>query len=106
MSAATGQQLADDGAGRALRHAGPEWADEAYLALCYYAKTVDSFMTEDVRHFAHVNGLALPPDGRAWGCVMNRAVRRNQVKRLGYAPMKSPNCHADHKSVWQWVGGV
>ena len=106
MSAVTGHQLAEAGAKQALDHAGYIWAAEAYLAFCYYAKTVESFMADDVRHFAYANGLILPPDNRAWGGVVNRAVKAGQIKRLGYAPLKSPNCHARPQSVWQWVGGV
>lgn len=98
-----GHDLAQAGADTALANAGALWADEAFLALCYYAKRHDTFMAEDVRVFAHAHGLPLPPDGRAWGGVMNRAIKRKLVERVGYAPMKSPNCHANPKSVWKWV---
>lgn len=98
-----GHDLAQAGANAALANAGPAWADEAFQALCYYAERNTTFMTEDVRIFAHSHGLPMPPDGRAWGGVMNRAIKRKLVERVGYAPMKSPNCHANPKSVWKWV---
>lgn len=101
-----GHDLAQAGAELAAQHAGKAWADEAYLALCYFAQRNDTFMTEDVRSFAHGHGLPLPPDGRAWGGVVNRALRAKCITRVGYAPMKSPNCHADPKSVWKWTGGA
>lgn len=100
----TGFDLAEAGAAAALENAGKLWADEAYLAFCYYAKLNPTFMTEDVREFAHGHGLPFPPDGRAWGGVINRAKRAGQIERVGYAPMKSPNCHSDPKTVWKWVG--
>lgn len=99
-----GHELAAAGADTALAHAGQNWADEAFRALCWFAQRNATFMTEDVRHFAHGFGLPLPPDGRAWGGVINRALRKKLIERVGYAPMKSPNCHADPKSVWKWVG--
>lgn len=99
-----GHDLAQAGAAQAVAHAGKAWADEAYLALCWFAKRNPTFMTEDVRDFAHGHGLPLPPDGRAWGGVINRALRSHLIERIGYAPMKSVNCHANPKSVWKWVG--
>lgn len=60
------------------------------------------FMAEDVREFARgVDGFEDPPDGRAWGSVVMRAAKAGIIKRIGYAPMKSPNCHANPKSVWR-----
>ena len=98
-----GQDLAQKVADAAITHAGVAWAAEASLALAYYAQRHPTFMTEDVRHFAHAHGLPKPPDGRAWGGVLNRAIRAKQIERVGYAPMKSPNCHDDPKSAWKWV---
>ena len=98
-----GHDLAQAGADTALANAGDGWADEAFLALCYYAERHDTFLTDDVRTFAHQYGLPLPPDSRAWGGVMNRAVKRKLVERVGYAPVKSPSGHARPMSLWKWV---
>lgn len=78
-----------------------EWASKAFFILEAYASFNERFLTEDVRQFAHQDcGLPLPPDGRAWGGIIQRGVREGMLIRDGFAPMKSPNCHANPKSVW------
>jgi hypothetical protein len=101
-----GRKRRDQGMETAIAHADAQiegWADGAYLLLeKFIHMSKDDFMTEDVRHFAHViYNYPLPPDGRAWGGVVHRAVRQNLIYRVGYAPMKSKNCHANPKSVWR-----
>lgn len=81
-----------------------QWADQALHILEQYAMHSRTFMVEDVREYAHNDcGLPLPTDGRAWGVVVQKAVRKGSIMRVGHAPMKSRNCHGDHKAVWQWV---
>lgn len=101
----TGQELAKEGASQALDGAGKAWKDEAFDAFCYYGRTFGEFMTEDVSAFAYKHGLDVPKEGRAWGGIVNKALRRKLIKRIGYAPMKTPHCHADPKSVWKWIEG-
>jgi hypothetical protein len=107
MDLSLGRTLASTGADLAAKNAGSAWSTDAYNILVEYANTNKTFMTEDVRAYA-INryDFPLPPDGRAWGGVVNRAVRANLIKRIGYAPMKSANCHANPKSVWQLVEGT
>lgn len=100
----TGHQLAEAGADAAVANAGNEWASEAYLALCYYAERNPTFLTDDVRVFAHDHGLPLPPDSRAWGGVVNRALRAKLIERVGFAPVKSASGHARPMTVWKWIG--
>jgi hypothetical protein len=99
-----GRSLADSGAQIAAANAGSEWSASAYSILVEYARTNKEFMTEDVRAYALKQyELPLPPDSRAWGGVVNRAVKAGLIKRIGYAPMKSVNCHANPKSVWKFI---
>lgn len=98
------RSLADSGAQIAAANAGSEWSASAYSILVEYARIHKEFMTEDVRVYSiEQHDLPLPPDGRAWGGVVNRAVRAGLIKRIGYAPMKSVNCHANPKSVWKFI---
>lgn len=105
----TGWELAEAGAAQAGAHADAKcdgWQDRAYSLLSLYAKTVaPEFLTEDVRHFAHKqHGLPMPPDGRAWGAVVLRALKAGLLQKIGYQPMKSRNCHSDPKPLWRWMG--
>jgi len=77
------------------------WSEHAYSMLLQYLRETRMFMTEDVRAYAQSRGLPSPPDGRAWGGVITRAAKANLIERIGFAPMKSPNCHMNPKSVWQ-----
>lgn len=105
MSQQLALSLRDDGMDRAAAHADAVhggWSNFAYDILLRYAEKHEVFMAEDVREFARVvDGFEDPPDGRAWGSVVMRAAKAGIIKRIGYAPMKSPNCHANPKSVWR-----
>lgn len=85
----------DDGMRRAVEHADDvtaEWSKRAIGLLIEYARWDDAgFLAEQVRLFAHDQGLPSPPDGRAWGAVFQRAAKAGHIVRLGYAPAKSSN---------------
>ena len=105
-----GKTLAALGAERAADKADREndgcWQDQAWEFFVDFAiaRRGKPFMTEDVR--ASAAGIVpAPPDGRAWGAIVLRAVKGKLIRRIGFAPMKSANCHANPKSVWVWVGG-
>lgn len=98
-----GYDLAQIGAQSALKHAGNNWADEAFKSLCHYAASHDTFLTDDVRTFAHSNGLPMPPDNRAWGGVVSKAAHMDLIERVGYAPVKSSSGHARPMSLWKLV---
>lgn len=82
----------DDGIQRAGDHAGDGWKRRArgYL-LEYLATHSGAFLAEDVREFAEERGLDLPPDGRAWGAVVQGAARDGCIRKIGYAPARSSN---------------
>lgn len=82
----------DDGITRSGDHAGDTWKRGArgYL-LEYLATHAGPFMAEDVREFAESRGFQAPPDGRAWGSVMQSAARAELIRKVGYAPARSSN---------------
>ena len=100
--------LAIAGAETAAAHADrvhASWSDRAYSFFERWASAQsEPFMMEDVRMAAEKSGSYVrPPDERAWGAILLRAKRAGRVAHAGYAPMKSPNCHGNPKSVWRWV---
>jgi len=96
--------LAKDGMARAAEHAdavNPGWQSAAFEMLEGYALTHWEFMTEDVRVWAHGEGLPLPPDGRAWGAVVTRAIRSKLIECARYQKTRIPPAHATPRAVWR-----
>lgn len=110
MDKTEGQQLAIFGAEAAAAKADRvhgSWSDKAWEFFVKFAqeRKGQSFMTEDVRAHAELRkAVPLPPDGRAWGSITMRASKARLIRRVDYAPNKSPSCHCSPKSVWVWVG--
>lgn len=100
----TAQDLAIDGMTRAIEHADAveeDWSERAYHMLLTYALNHFEFMTENVRVWAHDQGLPLPPDGRAWGAVTMRAVRDRIIVRDRYQKTRIPPAHSTPRPVWR-----
>lgn len=100
----TAQQLAEEGMSRAVDHADeiePGWSQRAYGMLESYALNHFEFMTEEVRVWAHGEGLPTPPDGRAWGAVTLRAVKAGVIAWERYQKTRSPPAHATPRAVWK-----
>jgi hypothetical protein len=90
----TPAQRRDDGMRRAVEHADAveaSWSARAHALLLEYAVLHGEWMVEDLRDWTLVHGLPNPPDGRAWGAVVQRAARSGAIVRVGYAPAKSSN---------------
>lgn len=97
-------QLADAGMNRAAEHAdaaNPKWTDRAFQMVLDFAKTRHEFMGEEVRQWAHRQGLPLPPDGRAWGFVIVRAIRAEVIECAGYRNTRIPPAHATPRAIWR-----
>lgn len=91
----------EDGIRRSAAHADavdPTWRAKAMGYVRLHAVVHATFLTEDVRGMAEADGLPKPPDGRAWGSVMQGAVRARIIRRVGYAPAHSSN--GSPKCVW------
>jgi hypothetical protein len=110
MDDSLGQQLAIFGAEAAAAHADRvhgTWSDAAWDFLVRFGQAQKGrpFMAEDVRAHAELRkAVPLPPDNRAWGSIVMRAAKARLIRRVDYAPNKSPSCHGSPKSVWVWVG--
>ena len=93
-----GMNMAADCAERSLSG----W-NEAAMAffIDFVAMNAGSFMTEEVRKLAEREGLPKPPDSRAWGSVVTRAVKLRLIKRIGYGPQSAAGCHMAPKSIWK-----
>lgn len=105
FSRPTGAQLRDDGMERAVEHADavkPKWSDDAFEHLRRFAESLHTFTSEDVREVAERDGLAVPPDSRAWGGVVIRAVRAGIIVHNGdYRKARAPKVHCSIGSVWR-----
>lgn len=96
-------QLRDQGMAHAVEHADEcvaGWGETAYRAVREFIsrrERHERFTTEDVREWAK---LEEPPDRRAWGAVMMRAVRGGLIHKAGYRPHRDPSRHKGVSTVW------
>jgi hypothetical protein len=97
-----GKEGRDAGMAQALASAEskiPSWGDKAYQALLDYPHP--QFMTEDVRKWAHEEGLEKPPQARAWGAVIARAKKEGEIIPIGFKAVKNPRAHRTPATHWQ-----
>jgi len=59
----------------------------------------EPFLAEDVREFAESSGLQEPTNAKAWGPVMQAAMRDGIIRPVGYAPARSSN--GSPKVLWR-----
>jgi hypothetical protein len=98
------KKLAEAGMQEAVEHADrviESWSDLAMQELSVFAQVNAEFMAEDLRVWAHDKGLPKPPDPRAWGAVVNRAVKRGIIVRDRFELTKVPPAHATPRPVWR-----
>jgi hypothetical protein len=102
-----GPSLRDAGMAKSLTHANSvhtDWGRKAYGIMIHYlwitSRGVGTFMTEDLRAYAR-GRISKPPDDRAWGGIIMRAVREGLIVRHGYARHKDPSRHAGPSTVWR-----
>ena len=92
---AEAKSRADLGMTRAVERADavtPSWSERAYYHLFAYSTLhPHPWMVEDLRQWAKGRGLPDPPDGRAWGAVIQRAARAGTIVRVGWQEAKSSN---------------
>lgn len=99
----------DEAINRATGHADavePAWSERAYAHLLAYPALPRgaAFMAEDVRKFAEEQGLPTPPDPRAWGGVVQRAVRVGIIESAGFGYSKNRRAHLRPTAIWRRAG--
>jgi hypothetical protein len=76
------------------------WSALAFMFVQQYASRRtegERFLTEDIVKAASEWGVTDPPDRRAWGAVINRAVRAGFIVRDGYREDR----YCSPKSLWR-----
>lgn len=100
----TARQLRDAGMQQAIDHAdteAPTWSERAFRFTKAFAIMNKRLTSEGVRQYAERCGLPKPPDGRAWGAVMIRAVRAGIIAKIGYTTALDPKVHCNPVTLWQ-----
>ena len=101
------RRLRDDGIKRAADHADEivdSWTAKALEALRGIAPRFLVFTASTVRQRAHMEGLPLPPDPRAWGSVFRGARKLGLIEFLRYVPDPDPSRHCGPTAEYRWVG--
>jgi hypothetical protein len=83
----------------------PGWQGKAIYCLERYLSQVPishEFLAEEFVKYATAAGLEEPPDGRAYGSVMQQAARRGLIVKVGYRVALSSNLSP--KTLWQRTG--
>jgi len=93
----------DRGIQRALSHAeetAQNWNRDADRLLRDYLSSMNGaqFLTEQFVAFT-AGKIVRPPDGRAWGGVIQRAAAAHHIVKVGYGPAATSNCSP--KCLWR-----
>ena len=75
------------------------WSADAYNLFCDYAKTHDTFTTEQVR--LSFPTFHKPPTNRAWGGVALKAQKNGIIKAVGIVPTKNRTAHGANATLWK-----
>jgi hypothetical protein len=76
-----------------------DWSNEAFEFFLRYIKKNDEFMAEDVRN-ASQGVVQEPPNNRAWGGVIVRAMRMGLIYRKGYKNVENAKAHRTPATLW------
>lgn len=92
----TPEERRDEGIRAAVEHADavePKWSvrAEAYAEMMIKKRGFKPFLFEEIVEASKRDGIPQPPDGRAWGYVVQALHRRGVVRNMGYAKAKTSN---------------
>ena len=94
-----------DASERGVERIIPGWTGAAVNFIHEYAQAHRSFTTEQVRAAA-ADKIPNPPDGRAWGPAVRKAVRLGYIEFSSFAVASDPSVHSNVVKVWRSrVGG-
>lgn len=80
----------------------PGWQAKALYCLERYLTQLPArheFLAEEFVSYATIAGLETPPDGRAYGTVMQQAARKGLILKVGYRVALSSNLSP--KTLWR-----
>ncbi len=85
----------------------PEWSEKAYqFLLKFLANHNGTFMAEEVRCYAELMDLEVPPSRRAWGGVIVRAKTAGLIESCGQRLVKNKAANQAWASLWRPVKRV
>jgi len=95
----------ENGMQAAVAHADQKvdrWSELAYEKLKAFLVATGGreFMAEDVRVWCWGGNLPEPPNKRAWGAVVRRAVTAGLIKFVGYSKTTNPKAHRTPAAIW------
>jgi hypothetical protein len=94
----TGTEIGHAKAKQAADHAGETWQKTAYDAFLAFAKTHNTFKTEDVRN-ANPD-IPPPPDARAWGAIVLKAKRDKTIVAGKLVKAEDRSVHGRYVTLW------
>lgn len=101
-----GEIFRDEGIARAIQSASNAyhlWPDRAYGLLCEYGASNTYLTSEDVRNYAEAHGLPEPPEPRAWGGIIRKAVAAGLLKAHSMRKSMNARAHRRPVQVWRWI---
>ncbi len=99
-----GELLRDEGMARATEKAEREtlwWKARAYALLREYALKHATFASEDVINWGVKTHFPNPPEARAWGSIVRKAVLAGMLLPAGYVKSKNARAHRRPVQLWQ-----
>jgi hypothetical protein len=97
-----GATLRDKGMAQAIGNAEAQhkdWGQKALEMLCRFPN--QTFQTEELRAWAHEQGLPMPPHPRAWGPVTRKASGLGIIRLIGYQNVSNPMAHRTPAALWE-----
>lgn len=99
-----GAQYRDEGMRRAEDHANRStegWSTLAFVMLEAYAREQRFFTSEQFIAYAFSRALPQPPDKRAFGSIIRRAVNARLIEFKTVEASASPSRHKGHATLWR-----
>jgi hypothetical protein len=102
-----GETLRDEAVRRVEDHAPVDWNKQALAAVKFVAERKREFSTDAVWQVLEQRGIGGPPEPRALGAVMRRAVRVGLVEATDRVEKsRRPECHRRPVKLWRSRAGL
>jgi len=104
LDLSVGRVLRDKGVDAALDNAGDSWNERAcQIALDFFKSAgEDGALFEEIRGYAELIGLPIPPSPNAWGAVALSLSKRKLIVKTGvWMNSRSIKSHARAQPIWR-----